>query len=386
VDFSSDSLHPSITGVSPGAFSPNGDKIKDTTTVSFGLPDTETVVLRIVNSSGTIMRGPLSFGTLAAGAHAWIWNGKTNSGHVVPTATYTLKLDTSKVVNGVTVRGAVSRAVGVDVTPPVMSSVTGVGATFYPYPDGYHDTFVPAVTLNEASVLTLVVRNPHGTVRSITVHKPSGRTSVSWNGRDRANRMVAAGTYQWYLKAVDGLANSRTGGVHSLHVSGKRLVAKSAVITENGSSYTSTGAVLGYCSGYSTTRSDFYPYGIWLETECSPAADGFEIVAANYHFRLPAATSYGTMRMQAYGNTVSPPSEIVAGFQRPASNTWDWPGYAKVSSGANHWYSIGSVAAAGHYPSSHVAVIAVGVDNYYGAPSDFDIRYVRLTLSYKVLQ
>jgi hypothetical protein len=92
------------------------------------------------------------------------------------------------------------------------------------------------------------------------------------------------------------------------------------------------------------------------------------------------------MKVQAYGNTLYAPSQIMSAVTTPATGEWDTIGATKVSSGANYWYSVGSIAAAGHYSSAHVAVVSVGVDNNYGAPSDFDIRYVRLTITYSVLQ
>ena len=386
IGFSSNSLHPSITALSPSVFSPNGDNVKDATRLSFHLPDSETTVVRFVSSTGVVVRGPLYLGTLAAGSHSWLWNGKTNAGHYVPSGTYTAKIETSKVVNGATVRGLVTKTVRVDTSAPLMSSVTGAGATFYPIVDGYHDTFIPAVTLNESSVLVLVIRNSRGTVRTISGAKPSGRTSLSWNGRNSSNQIVPAGTYQWYFKATDALSNSRIGAAHTVTVSGRRLVAKSAVLTKNGSTFSGVNAYLGYCSGYSTASSDFYPHGVWLETVCDPILDDFEIIYADYHFSLPAAVSYGTMKVQTYGNTISPPSEIFSVVLQSASGDPDVPGKATVSSGANHWYSLGSIPAAGHYTSSHVAVVSVGVDNNDGAPSDFDIGYVRLTITYSVLQ
>jgi subtilisin family serine protease/flagellar hook assembly protein FlgD len=386
IDFNSNSLHPSITKLSPSTFSPSGDKIKDATRLSFYLPNSENVVVRFLSSSGALARGPLHLGTLAAGSHSWVWNGKTNAGHYVPSGIYTARIETSKVVNGATVYGLVTKNVRVDRVAPLMTSVTGGGATFYPVLDGYHDSFTPALTLHEAGKLVLVIRNSRGTVRTISASKSSGRRSLTWNGRSSTNHIVPAGTYQWYFKATDAVSNSRKGSAHTVYVSGRRLVGRSAVLTKNGSSYSSVGANIGSCSGYSTAASDFKPYGVWLETVCEPDYDGFEVIHANYHFGLPGAVRYGTMKVQAYGNTLYAPSQIMSAVTTPATGEWDTIGATKVSSGANYWYSVGSIAAAGHYSSAHVAVVSVGVDNNYGAPSDFDIRYVRLTITYSVLQ
>ena len=145
-------------------------------------------------------------------------------------------------INGVTVRGLVTHTVRLDTTAPNFSALTGSGAGFYPYPDGFRDTFTPAVTLNEAGVLTLAVRTSGGqTVRVLRMSEPAGRVSLTWNGRDAANHQVAAGTYRWSYSVVDAASNARSTAGYTVSVSSQRLVAKSAVLTRNGVS-TGSGA------------------------------------------------------------------------------------------------------------------------------------------------
>ncbi len=386
VSFQSDSLHPTLTSVLPSPFSPNGDRAKDTTKIVLNLPDTEVVVVRVRNGSGVVVRGPGTLGRLVGGAHAWTWNGRTNGNVVVANGTYTVELDTSLPGSGQPKLGSATTTVRVDKSAPTLALTSGANVTFFPYPDGYRDTFSPAVTVNEPSTLSLVVRNSRRIIRTISVHKGAGRTSITWNGRDSASRIVPAGTYTWYFTAVDSASNARRGPAHVVHVSARRLIRKTTVLTRNGSSYSNVVADIPGCSTASTASSRFFPYGVRISTTCDPYLNGYNVVAANYRFALPAAVNYGTMRMLVYGTTSEVPSEIMAGFYRPAAGYFDVPGNVKVGSRTNAWYSLGSVPAAGHYSSTHVATIAIGVDNYYYPPSNFDIRYVRLTISYNVLR
>ena len=386
IAFRSSSLHPSISAISPNPFSPNGDRARDTATVTFALPDSEATHVRVLHSTGALMRGPLWLGMQPRGAHTWIWNGKMNNGQLVPNGTYTVELFTSRLVNGVTVYGSVRKTVVADRSAPTLASITGSRATFYPYPDGYVDAFAPAVTVNEASLLSLIIRNSHGTaVRVITARKPAGRTSFSWNGRNSANQLLSAGTYLFSYKAIDGASNARTSPAYPVYLRSARLVAKSAVITKNGSTFSSVLTTNASCGSYSKTASDFYPNGVWLLNECDWDWDGPVGDWAVYNFTLPAAMRYSTLTLQAYGNTFYTPSEIFGAFHNQASGAYQVSRLVSMTSSANGWRALGSMAAAGYY-SGRTATLGVGVDDYYGAPSDFDISAVRLTVTYYVLQ
>ena len=143
--------------------------------------------------------------------------------------------------------------VRVDQAAPTMSSITGNGSGFYPYPDTYRDTFSPAFTLNEAATVTLTVRTGSGAVvRTVTGSRAAVRTTITWNGRNTAGALVGAGTYYWTVTAQDPAGNRRTSAQYSVAVSGKRLVTKAATLTKNGSQFTAAGGSDSYCSGAST--------------------------------------------------------------------------------------------------------------------------------------
>jgi hypothetical protein len=298
-------------------------------------------------------------------------------------------VSTSKVINGVTVPGTASRTVRVDTVAPTLSSITGNGATFYPYPDGYADTYSPAVTLNEPAVLRLVITNSAGTVvRVLQAAKSAGRVWLTWNGRDAANHLVAAGTYHWIYTATDAAGNHRNSPRDSVVVSAKRLVAKSVTVTKNGGAYydlrTNTSST---CAGYGASA---FAHGVWLDNTCNPATTGPVIADARYIFSVPAATRYGTLTAQTYGGPDSgtTPAEIFAAYQDTAGNVD--ARLLKATTSAHAWYTFAATTEAGRVTSARQTVVAMGVDNTYntaGHPdSNFDIGYVRLTIRYYVLQ
>ncbi len=381
VSFKNQSLHPRIVSVSPVVFSPNADGRSDSTKVTYSLPDTETVVYVVRNSAGTAVRGPSGLGTFPAGTRSFVWNGLLNGGARATSGTYRIELVTSRAISGATLKGSAVSYARVDQAAPTMSSVTGTGSTFYPYPDSYRDTFSPVFTLNESAGVTLTVRNGSGAVvRTVTGSRTAARTSLTWNGRNSAGALVGAGTYYWTLTAQDGAGNRRTSARYSVVVNSKRLVTKTATVTKNGNQFSSAGGSDSSCSGASTSVSEFYPSGVWLGNVCSA---GLEIAGATYRFTAPAAVSYSSLKIEGYGFSMAP-SHLGAGFTRWGTVDYTFTSPEIVTGTSAGWRTIGSVSPAALVNTSRLVEATVYVPNYY-YDNDYDIGKVRLTVTYKVL-
>ncbi|WP_270889891.1 S8 family serine peptidase [Pedococcus sp. 5OH_020] len=384
VSFKNLSLHPKFTAVSPGVFSPNGDGRYDTSKATYYLPDTESVRYQVRNAAGTVVRGPSSLGTLAAGSHSFVWNGLLNGGSRAPSGAYKLELITTRATTAGTLRGSAVTGVRVDLAAPTMSSITGNGTSFYPYPDGYRDSFSPAFTLNESATVTMTVRTGGGSlVRTVTGTRSAARTSITWNGRNNAGSLVGGGTYYWVLTAQDAAGNRRNSAKYSVIVSSKRLVTKTATLTKNGSQFAFAGGSDTYCSDADPLASDFYPYGVWLVNVCDPYYDGSQIAGAGYRFTLPTAFSYSSLRVDSYGNSLTT-SHLGAGFTRWGTDNFTFT--HEISTGSsNAWRTIGSVSPTGVVSSTRQVETTIYVPNYYSDGNDYDIGKVRLVVTYKVL-
>jgi flagellar hook assembly protein FlgD len=342
------------------------------------------VTYLVRNAAGTVVRGPASLGSQAAGSHTFVWNGLLNGGARATSGTYRLELVTSRATSAGTLRGSATAPVRVDLAAPTMSSITGSGSGFYPYPDAYRDTFSPAFTLDEAAGMTLTVRNSSGTVvRTVSGSRGAGRTTMAWNGRNSAGYLVGAGTYYWTLTAQDAAGNRRTSARYTVTVSSKRLVTKSTVVTKYGSQFSvAGGSEGGYCADADPAMSDFAPYGVWLHNTCSLDWDGFQIAGATYRFTAPAAFSYTSLRIESYGNSLAP-SRLGAGFTR--WGTVDYTFAPEIITGtSNAWRTIGSVSPAGLVSSTRQVEATLYVPNAYYT-NDYDIGQVRLVVTYKVL-
>jgi subtilisin family serine protease/flagellar hook assembly protein FlgD len=384
IAFTSKSLHPAFRSVSPSTFSPNADGRNEASTSTFGLAEPENVVVHVRNSAGGEVR-TVNLGRQGAGNHRWTWNGRGNGGGRTQDGAYTINIETTRTVSGLLLHGQVSHAVNVDTTAPAMSSISGNGASVFPYVDGYSDSFAPAVTLGESASLTLTIRSTKGVViRVLKASKPAGRAAISWNGRNASNAMLYPGAYRWTFSAMDAVGNSRSTSLYAVNVSTKRLVTKTATLTANGDSFYNAGGDPAECTEASTSLS-YFAHGVWLANACSPSSYGAAISAAFYRFTLPAAMRYQSISISTAGFTIYPTSEVKGALLNTSGSGYDLTSGARVTSVDPAWYNLGGLSGASHVSSSRVATAAVFVDNAYGAPSDFDVSAVRLNVSYQVL-
>lgn len=382
ISITSNSLHPSIVSVSPYTFSPNGDQYKDSTKLTYSLPDTETVYVTVTNSNGTVERGPNRLGTVARGTHSWTWTGRTNSNTVVASGSYRITLSTSATLRGALVRGLVWHGVVVDNRPPSVTSLTR-GTSVYPYRDGYRDAVSMRFRLGERAITTLTIRNSaRHVVRTLaSTHNP-GVVTLAWNGRDAGGRSVAAGSYTWQLTVQDAVRNRHSTAQYRVVVSSKRLISRSVTILRNGDSFASAGGSDPNCAEASTSLSS-YPRGVWLLNTCSPSNP--DIAAAFYHVSVPAAAVYSRFTVQVYGWALYAPTSMLTGFGwRGGSNDFGIGALYTINTQAEGWYTIGSINAANYVSPTHLANIVVTVTSDQ-APCDFDVKQVRIKLSYKIL-
>jgi flagellar hook assembly protein FlgD len=389
VSFTARVLHPTINSLSPYRFSPNADGRRDTTTVTYTLPDRETVVYRVYRASdGVTVRGPVSLGALSARTRSLVWNGRTNGGARVADGTYVVRFETRAAVgSGELARGVVAHSVVVDDTPPVLSSVTGSGATFYPYPDSYGDSWTPRVTLSGTpATLYLDITNSHGQrVRRLSASRATAGTyGFTWNGRNSSGAIVTAGTYHFRFWAQDEAGNQRwTGSSYVVYVSAKKLVSKSTTILRAGNSgtiYTTDQSCTGY-GEYEDFLSQF-PSGVWMDNVCADV----QTIFAQYTVAVPAAARYTSIAVSAYGSpSLHAPEHIFGGWWNYASSTWTLgsPVYL-AHNDVNAWSSLGGASASGRVSGGHatVAVLVPSVDG----DEDYDLGAVAITINYQILQ
>src|SRR5262249_46834879 len=110
---------PTITAVSvtPAAFSPNGDGVNDTTTISYTLSEASTVTIKIYNSSNVLVRTLVNGSSRLAGINLQTWDGKNDSSVVVPNGTYIYRIEATDAAGNAAMLQ--SATLTVDSTPPI---------------------------------------------------------------------------------------------------------------------------------------------------------------------------------------------------------------------------------------------------------------------------
>lgn len=382
IALTSASLHPKITSFSPARISPNHDRVKDTGTLTFALPDPESVVVQTLDRAGAVVRSaPL--GTLDPGPHTWIWRGRHDDGSNLADGSYTVAIASSHAVDGFTRLGWTSRTGIIDVHAPTMTKTTGNRAVFYPYKDTYKDAFTPRTTLNDAGTLTLTVRDAHGrTIRTVSAVRAKGAAAISWYGSNSGGHRVAAGTYTWTFTITDAAGNMRRTPTYHVTVSAKRLVTTTTNVTARADSASDSGGTKPSCS-YASRSQSVFAHGLRLVDGCSAA--GFDYAFARFVFTAPQAVSYKRLAIQAYGHSQHRPSELMTSVQRNDGGV-EVPGYRKITFAGNQWYTIASVPAAGHVTAHRHSAFELILDSYYPGRNDFDLGYARLRITYVTLR
>lgn len=101
-------------------FSPNGDDMRDETSIRFGLAQNSTVNLFIEDNLGNLQKTLLDNQALLAGAHVINWDGLSNSNTLVADGIYRLKMVASLTSNTAVMQEESIR-LEVDATPPLVS-------------------------------------------------------------------------------------------------------------------------------------------------------------------------------------------------------------------------------------------------------------------------
>ncbi|HZC72907.1 MAG TPA: FlgD immunoglobulin-like domain containing protein [Jatrophihabitans sp.] len=379
-------LGATINSIRPSPFSPNGDGVLDRATVAYSVSGADglTVKFDVLNASSTVIRSVTLSGGQPAGSATWKWDGKNNAGNRAADGPYTIRLTVSKAVDGGTVQATAQKTVRIDATAPSLSSVRGDGATFYPHPDRYKDTFAPSVDLGARGTLKLVVKNSAGhVVRTIQATKAAGRRSLTWNGRNSANQIVAAGKYHWMFTATDAVGNTSKTASNVVNVSAKRLVLENKVVTRDGSAF-GFADHSGCGASVSKPNSSFSRGGVLLSVNCGNRPG---VALTEYNLRLPSAIRYGRMSLAAYGYSHRGFARVVPLVYSTGSQSYELTRSTfDVTSSSTAWRNLGSVRVDGHYTGGHVTHVVFGIGNAPSDPADFDVRSMRITVGCYVLR
>ncbi len=204
-------------------FSPNSDGVSDTVSFSVKIPRPDersgnrlsSWSVKINGKNGETVRTFKNAGGGAENAsnppEILIWDGKNDSGAVVPEGGYTAVVS-AKYLNGYETELVSSPEVLLDVTSPA-AKVKSSSLTFSPDGDGNLDTLVISQEIAENFGSPIenwtgkIVDENGGTVRKYDFgSNPS--SSVEWNGLKDDDTIASDGNYRYVLSASDLAGNS----------------------------------------------------------------------------------------------------------------------------------------------------------------------------------
>lgn len=185
-------------------FSPNGDGIKDGTTVIYRLSRSARVNIVVRTSGGSYVK-TVKDRWYTAGVHVNKWDGKFFTGLRVKSGTYKIYVTTTNSY-GSMVRTATVKA---DLTKPAVSKVVNTNS-IAPFDDSYRDSRKISFYTSEAGTARITIIDPWGrTVINKNIgSKNAGWNSYRWNGVNSNGVNVPGGTYRYRYSVTDVAGNT----------------------------------------------------------------------------------------------------------------------------------------------------------------------------------
>jgi flagellar hook assembly protein FlgD len=201
-----DTKAPLLQALTPGSdtiqwFSPNGDGVRDTVSLSATNAETGTLIASVLDADGALVK-KWAVGNGSA-AQVLTWNGRNTAGAYVPDGIYTTSVVPQDLAGNI--------GPGVDRTVKVVAalrSVTSSRSIFFPQ-DG--DALARAATLSfvlaRPMTVTWTIRNAAG--ETVNAHLtdaalPAGTHAWKFTGLTTAGTMLPRGRYTSHVTATDG--------------------------------------------------------------------------------------------------------------------------------------------------------------------------------------
>ena len=246
----------------PGSFSPNGDGVKDSVTLTPNLAVTDGVAkyeVRIVSGTQTVR----SYSGTGAPAPI-VWDGRSDSGAAAPDGSYRALL-TVDYTNG-NRSTAQSPVIVLDTQAPA-ATISAAYTLFSPNGDGLKDTVpISQSTSSETRWVGTVTDANNTVVRSYEWQ--GAAPDFAWDGKDSNGNLVPDGTYTYTLAATDDAGNSTTASIPGIRVDTRPtpvfVSADQAGFSPNGDGVLDTigfNTVVGLSDGISTWKFEIAPAG-----------------------------------------------------------------------------------------------------------------------------
>jgi flagellar hook assembly protein FlgD len=184
----------------PAVLTPNGDGVGEATTISFSLTTAATATVDIVNGSGVTVRRLANARSFAAGASRLLWDGRDDSGSLVPDGLYTVLISAQSPGQSDTDADDV-------VVDRTLGNLRIAPRPFSPNGDGRRETTTATFDLARAATVRVLVLYGDRRIATLTsaVGLQAGPQSFAWDGRTGSGTRASQRRYTVRVEATTSL-------------------------------------------------------------------------------------------------------------------------------------------------------------------------------------
>jgi flagellar hook assembly protein FlgD len=185
---------------SPAVVTPNGDGVKESTTISFSLTTAANVTVEVVDDSSRTVRHLAVDRSYSTGRSKLRWAGRADAGSLVPDGNYTVRVTAES--PGQSDTG--SKRIVVDRTLGFLSTVP---TPFSPNGDGRLDALVVDFTLSRAARVRVRVLRDDTRVATLqaAADLTGGSKSYPWDGKNSSGLQLPDRKYRIRVEATTAL-------------------------------------------------------------------------------------------------------------------------------------------------------------------------------------
>lgn len=180
------------------AFSPVCECDTDVAEISFRLRQTDRLDIELIASGGAVVRHLVTKQVYQRGKVTIIWNGRDDSGAIVPDATYRPRVRLEQQRRTI----VLPNPIAVDTTPPNVSITRLAPTVFSPDGDGRGERVVIGYRTSEPARVSLLV----GATRAVVKKGRKTEGTIEWFGKRKA-KPLPRGVYRLRLSATDLVGN-----------------------------------------------------------------------------------------------------------------------------------------------------------------------------------
>lgn len=176
------------------------------TAINYNLSQNCNVNIKILNSSGQLIKQLASSKAAVSGNNTIAWDGKDSTGKYVVQGSYKVQIE------AVGVYGTSLREAVFTVTDKILPLISGISALGYFAPKGTN-TWKLSYNLSEPSKTTVVIKDSLGRdIRTLIsgASQAAGVNSVTWDGKNSSGTIVPNGSYSYRVTFTDLYGNYGT--------------------------------------------------------------------------------------------------------------------------------------------------------------------------------